>query len=247
MALTRQLTHAGSADSSARLKRPYRLGDARASEDRSHRLPVAHPPVRRSRCRLSVRRNSTSLRSRRLLHGHTVRCRRRVLESSWRHLHFRYHAYRVRSEERSSRSARNNRPRRGYGASRPLSRSVRLPGLLAWSVTAFRRRPGAAPTRVYVLRCGMVSRRERRDMRDGTVRIVTMGRRIVGKWRVKGAQLCIEAPEPEDSRCKRSGGPATSISFGWRAPFLTMSFSKSCSSAGGDNARTANHSNRWRL
>ncbi len=45
-------------------------------------------------------------------------------------------------------------------------------------------------------------------MRDGTVRIVTMGRRIIGKWKVKGGQLCIEAPKPEDSRCKevwRSG------------------------------------------
>ncbi len=45
-------------------------------------------------------------------------------------------------------------------------------------------------------------------MRDGTVRIVTMGRRIVGKWQVKGGQLCIEAPKQEDSRCQevwRSG------------------------------------------
>jgi hypothetical protein len=45
-------------------------------------------------------------------------------------------------------------------------------------------------------------------MRDGTVRIVTMGRRIVGKWRVKDGKLCIEAPKAEDSRCKevwRSG------------------------------------------
>jgi len=45
-------------------------------------------------------------------------------------------------------------------------------------------------------------------MRDGTVRIVTMGRRIIGKWKVKGDQLCIEAPKAEDSRCKevwRSG------------------------------------------
>jgi hypothetical protein len=45
-------------------------------------------------------------------------------------------------------------------------------------------------------------------MRDGTVKIVTMGRRIIGKWTVKGGQLCIEAPKPEDSRCKevwRSG------------------------------------------
>jgi hypothetical protein len=45
-------------------------------------------------------------------------------------------------------------------------------------------------------------------MRDGTVRIVTMGRRIVGKWSVKDGKLCITAPKPEDSRCKevwRSG------------------------------------------
>ena len=45
-------------------------------------------------------------------------------------------------------------------------------------------------------------------MRDGTVRIVTMGRRIIGKWKVKDDQLCIEAPKPDDSRCKevwRSG------------------------------------------
>lgn len=39
-------------------------------------------------------------------------------------------------------------------------------------------------------------------MRDGTVRIVTMGRRIVGKWRVKDGKLCIDAPKAEDSRCK---------------------------------------------
>jgi hypothetical protein len=39
-------------------------------------------------------------------------------------------------------------------------------------------------------------------MRDGAVRIVTMGRRIIGKWHVKDGKLCIEAPKPEDSRCK---------------------------------------------
>lgn len=40
-------------------------------------------------------------------------------------------------------------------------------------------------------------------MRDGTVRIVTMGRKIVGKWKIKSGQLCIEAPKHEDSRCKQ--------------------------------------------
>lgn len=45
-------------------------------------------------------------------------------------------------------------------------------------------------------------------MRDGTVRVVTMGRRIVGKWRVKDGKLCIDAPKAQDTRCKevwRSG------------------------------------------
>jgi hypothetical protein len=38
-------------------------------------------------------------------------------------------------------------------------------------------------------------------MRDGTVRIVTLGRRVVAKWTVKQGQLCIEAPRADDSRC----------------------------------------------
>ena len=45
-------------------------------------------------------------------------------------------------------------------------------------------------------------------MRDGTARVVTMGRRFIGKWRVKDGKLCIDAPKAEDSRCKevwRSG------------------------------------------
>ena len=73
-------------------------------------------------------------------------------------------------------------------------------------------------------------------MRDGTVRIVTMGRRIVGKWKVKSGQLCIGAPMPEDSRCKevwRSGDKINSGSRGTQFP--TMSFSKSSNSADGDN------------
>jgi hypothetical protein len=40
-------------------------------------------------------------------------------------------------------------------------------------------------------------------MRDGTVRIVTMGRRIVGKWRVKDGKLCIEAQRPRTAAAKR--------------------------------------------
>lgn len=38
-------------------------------------------------------------------------------------------------------------------------------------------------------------------MRDGTVRVVNLGRRIIAKWKVKGGQLCFEAPRADDSRC----------------------------------------------
>lgn len=42
----------------------------------------------------------------------------------------------------------------------------------------------------------------------GTVRIVTLGRRIIGKWKIIEGQLCVEAPKPEDTKCReiwRSG------------------------------------------
>jgi hypothetical protein len=51
-------------------------------------------------------------------------------------------------------------------------------------------------------------------MRDGTVRIVTMGRRIVGKWHVKDGRLCIEAPQAEDSRCKEVWRSGDKYQFG---------------------------------
>ena len=38
-------------------------------------------------------------------------------------------------------------------------------------------------------------------MRDGTVRIVNLGRRVIAKWKVKEGQLCIEAPRADDLRC----------------------------------------------
>ena len=81
-------------------------------------------------------------------------------------------------------------------------------------------------------------------MRDGTVRIVTMGRRIIGKWIVKSGQLCIEAPKPRIPAAKRSGAPATSInsdSKETRSP--TMSFFKSKNRADGRrNLRRVPHS-----
>ena len=84
-------------------------------------------------------------------------------------------------------------------------------GVLNWSVNAAEAYRKLSDSEIKAKLAGM----EMSDphfseqyMRDGTVRTVTMGRRIVGKWHVKGDQLCIEAPKPEDSRCKevwRSG------------------------------------------
>lgn len=45
-------------------------------------------------------------------------------------------------------------------------------------------------------------------LRNGAVRIVSLGRRYIGKWKISGVQLCIEAPTPEDLTCReiwRSG------------------------------------------
>ena len=43
-------------------------------------------------------------------------------------------------------------------------------------------------------------------MANGTVRVVDLDRRFLGKWKVEGSQLCTEAPRPEDSRCKEVWG-----------------------------------------
>jgi hypothetical protein len=73
-------------------------------------------------------------------------------------------------------------------------------------------------------------------MRAGTVRIVTMGRRIVGKWNVKASQLCIETPNPEDSECREVWRSNDKCQF--RVPgdrvCLTTSLSRSNSRAVGD-------------
>ena len=39
-------------------------------------------------------------------------------------------------------------------------------------------------------------------MADGTVRIVDLGRRLRGTWKIDDDELCIETPEPDGSRCK---------------------------------------------
>ena len=39
-------------------------------------------------------------------------------------------------------------------------------------------------------------------MADGTVRIVDLGSRVLGTWKVKAGQICIEAHKAEYSRCK---------------------------------------------
>ena len=46
---------------------PHRLGNPRPAQDRPHRLPLADPPLRRSRCGVSVRGSARGGRGRRAL------------------------------------------------------------------------------------------------------------------------------------------------------------------------------------
>jgi hypothetical protein len=78
-------------------------------------------------------------------------------------------------------------------------------GSLCWSVSAAETYRKLSDSEIKAKLTGMEisdPHFSEQYMRDGTVRVVTMGRRIVGKWTVKGGQLCIEAPKPEDTRCK---------------------------------------------
>ena len=63
---------------------PNGLGDARAAEDRPHRLPLADPPLRRSGRRVPVRCAARSAGRRRAIRCDAVRHRGRVLEPSRR-------------------------------------------------------------------------------------------------------------------------------------------------------------------
>ena len=76
----------------ARREGPHRVGDARPAQGRPHRLPLADPPLRRSRRGVPVRGAVGGGGRGRALQGGAVRHRRRILEPPRRRLHVRHHA-----------------------------------------------------------------------------------------------------------------------------------------------------------
>ena len=86
-----------------------RLGDALTTENRSHRLSMAHPSLCRSRSRVPVRFARGSAVGGRALQWRSLRYRRGLLEPPWRTLHVRHDAGRTgTSNANRSRSLRRS-------------------------------------------------------------------------------------------------------------------------------------------
>ena len=99
------------------------LGDALTAENRSHRLRLAHPPLRRSGSRVPLRLAGGGAVGRRAFQRRAVRCRRGFLEPPRRPLHLRHDARRTGASNRAAREACGDRERRRHGAPRPGARS----------------------------------------------------------------------------------------------------------------------------
>ena len=110
-----------------------RLGHARAAEGRPDRLPLADPPLRRSRRDLPVRRAGRGGRGRRAVRRGAVRRRGRVLEPSRRAVHVRRDGRGARPR-RASRRSRGSRRSSAAPTPRGPSSRRRRPGLLAVSL-----------------------------------------------------------------------------------------------------------------
>ena len=134
-------------DTQARRPWPHRLGDARAAEDRPHRLPLADPPLHRSRGRLSLRRASGSGSGSRPLRRHPVRHRKRILEPPRRTLHLRRDGPGIRPLGPAAGTAGDDGSRGRYRAARPFARGARAACRLARPLAHVRRRPGAIERR----------------------------------------------------------------------------------------------------
>ena len=111
---------------------PHRLGDARAAEDRPHRLPLADPPLRRSRRGVPVRRAVRGAGRGGPLRRDALRHRGRVLEPPRRALHLRRHGRGVRPRDTGLAAAwrRSCAPPTPRG----LDLAPEAPGLLAASL-----------------------------------------------------------------------------------------------------------------
>ena len=85
----------------ATLAGPHGLGDARTAQGRPHRLPVAHPPLRRSRA-VFLFVAPAEVMAWRSVSGPRLRCRGRALEPSRRPLHLRRDGRGVRARHRAA-------------------------------------------------------------------------------------------------------------------------------------------------
>ena len=148
---------------------PHGLGHARAAEDRPHRLPLADPPLRRSRRRVPVRGAGRGRGRRRALQRRAVRHRGRVLEPSRRALHLRRDGRGVRARDRAAAAAGDDRARRRHRAARPRAGSAGPARRLARPVAHVRRRSRAARGRHGALRrvLSLVPRRHRAKRTTG--------------------------------------------------------------------------------
>ena len=142
---------------------PHRLGDPGAAEDRSHRLPVADPPLRRSDRGVSVRGAVRGCRRRRALQRRALRYRKRVLEPPRRTLHLRRHDRGIRPRDAALAAAGDDGARRRHRAARSVAGSARAARRLARPVADVRRRSRAARGRHDAVRrvLSLVPRRHR--------------------------------------------------------------------------------------
>ena len=100
----------------------HRLGDARAAEDRPHRLSLADPAVHRSERGVSVRGAVGGGRGRRALQRRPLRHRKHLLEPSRRTMHVRRDGRGVRAGDAADAAAGDHGARRRHRAARSLVR-----------------------------------------------------------------------------------------------------------------------------
>ena len=157
---------AASKAAAARRRGPHGLGDARAAEDRPHRLPLADPPLRRSAARFPLRGAVRGGRRRRALRRDAVRHRGDVF---WSHRGERC-TFDVMVEEFGLATepldrACHHRARRRHRPARPRAGGAGAARGLARPVADVCRRPRAARGRHAALRrlLPLVPRRHRRD------------------------------------------------------------------------------------
>src|SRR6266850_2665419 len=128
-------------------RREHALGDARAAENRPHRLPVADRALRRSRSGVLVRSDEGGARRGEGARRDALRRPRRLLFARRRALQLRRVPEALPSDGSGARSARPHRPRSGYGAAGPCAAGARARRDLTRAFAQFQGRPRDAESR----------------------------------------------------------------------------------------------------